>query len=145
MRKYLVISIAAFLVTGMLVNFSSAVQADDGCNDNSSAIINIGVSGNLTVDISASGPGQLQVKASGPAMVWICSGKECQLAVEAEAPAEININKDCEPAINQYKPNIELDIIPGVLRVQGLSLFNKNGENLAGRLVVYLLGSRYEI
>ena len=145
MREYLVIVVAAFLVTGMLISFSSAVHADDGRSDNSSATINIGVSGNLKVDISASGPGQLQVKASGPAMVWVCTGKECQVKVKAEAPAEVNINKNCDPALNSYKPNTELDIIPGVLKVQGLPLFKKNEDNPAGRLVVYLLGSRYEI
>ncbi len=133
--------ILAMLCLAML---STAVYADDGQGKQGNTF-DVSVSGNLKVDVSASGPAQLQVKASGPATVWVCNGKECRLQVEVETPAEVNVNKNCEPAINPGRPDIELEIIPGVLRVRGLSLFKKNDDNPAGRLVVYLLGSRYEL
>jgi len=145
MIKHLRLILTGCLVLGTLTSFNSIVHADDGCSDNTSATINVRLSGNLRADISASGPGQLQVKASGPATVWVCTGKECLLQVESEAPAVVNINSNCDPAFNSYNPNNELEIISGVLRIQGLTFFNKNGDNPAGRLVVYLLGSRYEL
>ena len=138
------------IVTGLILAIFSlallntAVYADDGQGKQGNTF-DVGVSGDVRVDISASGPVQLQVKASGPATVSVCTGKECLLQVEAEAPAEVNINKNCDPALNLYKPNNGLEIIPGVLWVQGLSFFNKSSDKRAGLLVVYLLGSRYEL
>ena len=139
------IGLAVVMVIAILLGLTPVINADDSHSGNTDAIINVGVSGEATVDVSVSGPAQLQVKASGPATVSVCTGKECLLQVEAEAPAEVNINKNCDPEFNSYKPNNELEIIPGVLWVQGLSFFNKSDDNRAGRLVVYLLGSKYEL
>lgn len=132
------------IVTLSLPLLSAAVSADNGQGKQGDAL-DIGVSGNVKVDITAGGRGQLQVEARGPARVWICTGKECLLQVEALPPSEINVNESCDPAVIQTKLNNELEIIPGVLRVQGLALLNKTDDKQAGRLVVFLLGSRYEL
>ncbi len=122
----------------------AAVQADDGQNkgDIRSSVT---VNGDMKVNVVASGPSELEVKATGPSRVWICTGSECQLQVVAETPAEVNIQRNCESMIDLGKPGFTVEIIPGVLKVQGFSNRGHESSSTAGRLVVYLLGSRYEL
>jgi hypothetical protein len=81
------------LLTGMLLSVSSAVYADDSHSDNSSTVIDIGISGNLKADISASGPAELNVEAQGPAQVSIDAGDEVKLNVKASDESQILIEE----------------------------------------------------
>jgi hypothetical protein len=137
-----ILIIELMLATSALFLSWVPVHAGDGQSDQGTTS-SVTVDGNVKVDVVASGPSELAVKATGPSKVWVCTGNECRLEVQAERPAVVNINEDCGQAKNSFKPQSGLEIIPGVLRIEGLPVFRQDNE--AGRLVVFLLGTRYEL
>ena len=109
MIKRLRVILTGCLVLGMLISFSPTVRADDGCSDNSSATINIGLlSGNRRADISASGPGIVNVRVEGPSKVNIDAGDgdkhdsdtvidigvngDVKVDIDASGPSELNVD-----------------------------------------------------
>jgi len=85
------IVLAAVMAIAALLGLSQMVYADDSHSDNSSAVINIGLSGNLKADISVSGPSELNVEAKGPAKVSIDAGDEVKLNVKAGDESQVFI------------------------------------------------------
>lgn len=81
----------AVMAIAALLGLSQMVYADDGDNDNANAVINVGVAGDVKVDISASGPAELNVEAEGPAQVSIDAGEEIKLNVQASDESQVLI------------------------------------------------------
>ena len=85
------IALATLLAAAMLLSSGQFVYADDSHSDNSSIVVDVGVSGNAKVDIGASGPAELNVEAKGPAQVSIDAGDEVKLDVKASDESQVII------------------------------------------------------
>jgi len=118
MRKWLVIVLAVFLVSGISLCTNPIVHADDPPDGDPDMTVDVGVTGDVKVDISASGPAELNVDAKGPVQVSIDAGDEVKLNVEASDESQILIERQGidEPAGQQKteyeNPAIDLDNSP---------------------------------
>jgi hypothetical protein len=146
--------LVALLAAAMLLSSSGFVYADDSHSDNSSIVVDVGVSGNAKVDISASGPSELNVGVKGPSEVNIDAGNEVDLNVQASDESQVIIKGQGidEPARQQETEyeNQATDLNSGSLQPNDPVVGSGNqvtimlaASAIAAGLVAFLLIGRF--